>query len=75
MLKKVSFVIGCSNAGCKFYIMLIPDVDECAELIDNCTGVATCKNELGSFICKCPTGYTLDENDPSSCNGQYEMHT
>lgn len=49
------------------------DIDECEESIDDCTGNALCVNEIGSFRCTCPTGYTL--NDSISCQGQLSsMH-
>ncbi|HNZ03447.1 MAG TPA: EGF domain-containing protein [Myxococcota bacterium] len=31
------------------------DIDECAEELDNCVGIATCVDTEGSWKCECPT--------------------
>ena len=38
---------------------MLPDIDECMMIgSHNCDGNATCFNTIGSFECKCNTGYT-----------------
>lgn len=54
----------------RIYVHFNADIDECEESIDDCTGNALCVNEIGSFRCTCPTGYTL--NDSISCRGQLD---
>ena len=44
------------------------DINECSESSDNCTGVAQCENDVGSFYCTCPVGYTLDAST-TTCDG------
>ncbi len=36
------------------------DIDECAEMTDNCDASATCTNTPGSFVCACPPGFSGD---------------
>ena len=43
------------------------DVDECAENTDGCEQI--CTNTIGSFICDCRTGYTLN-SDGRNCQGK-----
>ena len=33
------------------------DIDECARELDNCSAIAVCVNERGSYDCQCPPGY------------------
>ena len=42
------------------------DIDECAEETSQCG--QECSNTIGSFICSCVDGYTLDI-DGRKCNG------
>ena len=51
---------------------MLTDVDECFEGTHNCTGVAQCENEVGSFRCSCPIGYSLDPS-VTTCNGELEL--
>ena len=44
------------------------DIDECAENTDNCS--QNCTDTLGSYLCVCLDGYTLDP-DQHTCNGLY----
>ena len=46
---------------------LFQDVDECAINNGGCEQV--CNNTIGSFLCKCVTGYQLDENG-FNCSGK-----
>ena len=39
-------------------IIVLLDVDECAEKTDNCHEKAKCTNNEGSFFCSCNRGYT-----------------
>ena len=43
------------------------DVDECSENTDNCS--QGCNNTIGSYLCYCEDGYTLD-TDLHTCNGK-----
>ena len=45
----------------------LPDMDECDDGQDNCEQM--CDNRLGTFICSCLSGYTLDSND-KNCTGK-----
>ena len=35
-----------------------PDINECAESLDNCHADAICRNTVGSFECTCRNGFT-----------------
>ena len=39
-------------------IFFPPDIDECAEGIDQCA--QNCSNTIGSYTCSCNAGYTLN---------------
>ena len=43
------------------------DVDECATNNGGCA--QTCTNTVGSFVCSCPSGYTLASNG-LTCDGE-----
>ena len=43
------------------------DMDECADGLANCEQM--CDNRMGTFICSCAIGYTLDSND-ENCTGK-----
>ncbi|XP_060574301.1 fibropellin-1-like isoform X2 [Ruditapes philippinarum] len=47
----------------------IPDIDECAARIDNCSSNARCDNTAGSFTCTCDWGY---KGNGYSCVSQLE---
>ncbi|CAH8253052.1 unnamed protein product [Arabidopsis lyrata] len=36
------------------------DINECTTRRHNCSDTSTCENTLGSFHCKCPSGYDLN---------------
>ena len=45
----------------------ILDVNECVEDTDNCS--QNCNNTIGSYLCYCNDGHTLDSDDLHTCNG------
>ena len=49
--------------------MLSLDINECEVNSHLCDSKATCLNTAGSYICKCPTGYTLGY-DQRTCVGK-----
>ena len=50
--------------------ILFIDVDECATNQHRCS--QGCKNSVGSYLCSCVDGFTLD-NDGYTCNGNYKL--
>ncbi|XP_041083887.1 signal peptide, CUB and EGF-like domain-containing protein 3 isoform X1 [Polyodon spathula] len=51
-----------------------PDVDECAEALDNCNIDAICQNTPRSYKCICKSGYTGDGKhceDIDECDNEY----
>ena len=52
------------------------DINECVEETDGCA--QNCTNTIGSYICSCNTGYSLD-SDRHSCYGKFvhchDLHT
>ncbi|KYM93760.1 Fibrillin-3 [Cyphomyrmex costatus] len=42
------------------------DIDECLELLDNCTH--QCLNVLGGFDCSCNAGFSQNPQDPTLCD-------
>ncbi len=55
-------------------------MDECSQGSDDCqcdsslTGCTlACENTIGSYICSCGDGYTLDITD-ATCIGKYSCH-
>lgn len=51
-----------------FFFFLI-DVNECEVFPGVCTN-GQCVNTLGSFVCQCPSGMTLDASG-RTCLGRY----
>ena len=47
--------------------LLLPDVNECAEILDDCSQV--CIDTVGSYSCDCLDGFIL-QADETSCDGQ-----
>ncbi|WAR24058.1 MLP-like protein [Mya arenaria] len=45
------------------------DVDECSTDPTICDVTSTCQNTVGSFECICNTGYRMDGNSKTQCNG------
>ena len=48
-----------------------PDIDECDTNNGGCEQV--CTNSVGSFMCSCNSGYIINSDDSSMCDG--ESHT
>ena len=48
------------------------DIDECQ--IGNDTCEHTCHNTIGSFYCECNSGYRLDIQTNSTCNGKFKLN-
>lgn len=48
--------------------LLFLDVDECAEVLDNCSIDAICQNTVRSYKCICKSGY---KGDGKHCEGKY----
>ena len=44
------------------------DIDECSENLDSCSPDAQCMNTVGSFSCRCMTGY---EGNGFECTGKF----
>nr|XP_026694385.1 uromodulin isoform X2 [Ciona intestinalis] len=43
------------------------DINECELIVDLCNGNSSCINTLGSYICLCPPGFTLQGNSSDPC--------
>ena len=43
-------------------------MDECELMTHHCMGLARCVNTVGSYLCSCPPGYSL--TDENSCSGE-----
>ena len=47
------------------------DIDECATNQDDCDANAVCTNTLGSYLCSCGAGFTLNNTDGAvMCDGE-----
>ena len=55
------------NKLINFHCPFFEDLDECATNSDHCDVNAACKNSVGSYTCKCKSGYT---GDGKICNGK-----
>ena len=53
----------CVNA----VMFVFTDIDECS--YNPCHQV--CSNTAGSYQCSCTTGFTLDTDDNTTCNGMF----
>ena len=43
---------------CTNFAFYLSDIDECS--VNRCKNGGTCENRPGSFICRCPSGWTGD---------------
>ena len=50
-----------------FIIAVFLDINECIRGTNGCAQL--CNNTLGSYVCSCNSGYTLDA-DNRTCNGE-----
>ena len=50
------------------FFSIFSDIDECDRGIDGCQHA--CRNNDGSFLCTCNTGYVLAPNG-KNCTGEY----
>ena len=50
-----------------FIFFFALDIDECSEKSDSCDH--KCVNTIGSYQCSCQSGFTLDNKDGFTCNG------
>ncbi|KAM5307226.1 LOW QUALITY PROTEIN: fibrillin-3 [Glossophaga mutica] len=62
-----------ANAGLPLMLMHFPDIDEYWEIPTICAR-GVCVNQVGSFLCKCPTGFSYDSElllcqDVDDCAG------
>nr|XP_058953726.1 adhesion G protein-coupled receptor E5-like [Pocillopora verrucosa] len=48
------------------YVLKIPDVDECSVGEHKCDSNAECRNNVGSYSCKCKEGFS---GDGQTCSG------
>ncbi|WZZ10835.1 hypothetical protein YC2023_096756 [Brassica napus] len=59
--------------------LLVPDINECTTNSTihkhNCSDPGTCRNKVGSFSCKCQSGYRLDATNMSCKRKDYEWAT
>ena len=55
--------------SCKITLKYFIDKNECATNTHNCVSDEYCMNTEGSFVCRCPDGYSLAD-DGHSCNGK-----
>lgn len=61
-----NFSASSANYSCSVFPPF-PDVDECAEALDNCSIDAICQNTLKSYKCICKSGY---KGDGKYCEGK-----
>lgn len=61
----------CENAQyiCTYdFVIITADIDECREGY-NCS--QHCNNTIGSYLCYCDDGFTLNATDGHTCDGMY----
>jgi len=54
------------SVDCTTLNKLLVDINECETNNGGCAAQASCTNTVGSFTCKCKSGYT---GDGKSCKG------
>ncbi|XP_035788018.1 fibulin-1-like isoform X3 [Anopheles albimanus] len=50
------------------------DIDECAEGVAQCGPDQTCKNKQGGYICQCPPGHIIGQNQRCEDVDECSMH-
>ena len=60
-------VLACNAMFLLAMAITLSDIDECSEQSDDC--VQNCKNVIGSYVCGCDEGYSLND-DGHSCDGK-----
>ena len=58
------------NYSCLLFIIFFsPDINECMLSPPVCE--QSCTDTAGSFMCGCNPGFDLNQDDESSCDGEY----
>ena len=55
--------------SCLLFIFFSPDINECMLSPPVCE--QSCTDTAGSFVCGCNPGFVLNQDDESSCDGEY----
>ena len=52
------------------HVLIVSDIDECAEGSHTCDALASCTDTLGSYTCVCSSGYT---GNGETCSGNHTV--